>query len=65
MKQMIYFETYTQCKLVPEAGLTGEGGISRTEDKDRLVVGMAKAGNSTVLRSDRLPGSISDDVVFF
>ena len=65
MKQMIHFETYTQCELVPEAGLTGEGGTLHTEDKDRLVVGMAKAGNSTVLRHDRLSGSISDDVVFF
>ena len=65
MKQMIHFEIYTQWELVPEAGLTGEGGTSRTEDKDRLVVGMAKAGNSTVLRPDRLFGSIPDDVVFF
>ena len=65
LKQMIHFEAYIQCELVPEAGLKGEGGTSRTEDKDRLVVGMTKAENSTVLWPDRLSGSISDDVVFF
>ena len=56
---MVHFETYTQCKLVSEAGLTGEGGISLTEGEDQLAVGMAKAENATVLRSDRLSGSTS------
>ena len=50
-------------EFVPEAGLTREGGTSRTEGKDRLAVWMEKAGNSTVLRPDRLFGSIPDDVV--
>ena len=63
MKRVTHFETYIQCELVTEAGLTGEGGISRTEGKDRLVVGRANAGNSTMLRSDRLFGSLPDDVV--